>query len=89
MQDSFAKCVKVLEADLLTSVEKDERARLAAAMGGLGRNWTALQETIRILKGDPLPGSLKPVPKAKQKTRSLLTKALMIEEPACDALALG
>ena len=58
MQESFAKCMKVLEADFLASTEKEERARLATAMGGLGRNWTALQETIRILKGQPLPGSL-------------------------------
>jgi hypothetical protein len=58
MQDSFAHCVKVLEADFLASTERDERARLATAMGNLGRNWTALQDTIRVLKGVPLPGSL-------------------------------
>jgi len=66
MQDSCFACVKALEADLRESADKEQRARIASAIGGLGRNWTALQDAVRVLKGDPLPGSLKPVPKPTQ-----------------------
>jgi hypothetical protein len=50
--------MKVLEADFLASTKKGDRAKLATAMGGLGRSWAGLEERIRILKGVPLPGSL-------------------------------
>ena len=84
MQDSCFTCVKALEADLRESADKEERARIASTIGGLGRNWTALQDAIRILKGDPLPGSLKPVPKAKQPKRN--TRAILLEDfPEDDA----
>ena len=60
LQKFCFSCAELLEADLRASADKEERARIATALGGLGRNWTALQDSIRILKGDPLPGSLRP-----------------------------
>jgi hypothetical protein len=58
MQDTLCRTVKLLEGDLHDSTNKGERARLATAIGGIGRSWAGLEERIRILKGQPLPGSL-------------------------------
>ena len=42
-------------------------ARESLALGNLARNWTALQDSVRVLKGEPLPGSYKAErPKSKR-----------------------
>lgn len=60
MQRICFSCAKLLDTDLRETQDKELRARLAVALGGLGRNWTTLQDSVRVLKGDPLPGSLRP-----------------------------
>lgn len=42
----------------------------ATAIGQLVCSWEAAQERIRIHRGKPLPGSLKPVSKARKKSMS-------------------
>lgn len=60
MQAHCYKAAQLLAQDLQATSDKEERARVATALGNLVRNWSALQESVRVLKGDPLPGSLKP-----------------------------
>jgi hypothetical protein len=68
MQKLLFSGAQLLNQDLLGTADKDERARVATALGGLCRNWTALQDSVRVLKGDPMPGSLKPEhPKPKRR----------------------
>ena len=58
----------LLDQDLKGSENKELRARVATASGNLMKTWTALQESVRVMKGDPMPGSLKPErPKPKRK----------------------
>jgi hypothetical protein len=41
----------------------------ATAIGNLVRAWESCQERVRIHRGKPLPGSLKPEPKPKKSDR--------------------
>lgn len=67
MQRLCFENAQLLAGDMGGSEDKQDRARLAVALGNLARNWTALQESIRVLKGEPLPGSYKAEkPKSKQ-----------------------
>jgi hypothetical protein len=54
---------QLLDQDLRAATDKEERARVATALGNLVRNGSVLQESVRVLKGDPMPGKLKPEPK--------------------------
>jgi hypothetical protein len=69
MQKLCFSGAQLLDEDLRGTEDKEGRARVATALGALCRNWTALQESVRVLKGDPMPGSLKPEPKKKKRAR--------------------
>jgi hypothetical protein len=60
MQKHCVKAADLLATDIQATSDKEERARVATALGNVVRNWSALQESVRVLKGDPLPGSFKP-----------------------------
>lgn len=55
--------------------DAEERARLAASITNSVKAWDMTRERIRILDGDPMPGSLRPIAKPK-KVRSISTKPL-------------
>lgn len=57
---------QLLDADLRSADDKEARARVATALGNLVRNWACLQESVRVLKGDPMPGSLRPANKRRR-----------------------
>jgi hypothetical protein len=63
LQQLCASGAELLDQDLRAAEDRELRARVATAMGNLVRNWSVLQESVRVLKGDPMPGSLKPQPK--------------------------
>lgn len=70
LQEVAVDASKALARDLHESDDKTERARIATALGNIMANWTKLQDSLRVLKGQPLPGSFKPEPPAKKPTRS-------------------
>lgn len=57
-----------------SSLEPKECAQAALA-------WERLEERKRILRGKPMPGSLRPEPKAKHRTRSVLPQPISEPEP--------
>jgi len=69
MQKLCYSGAQLLDQDLRGTEDKEERARVATALGNLLKTWTALQESVRILKGDPMPGSFRPKEKPKPTRR--------------------
>lgn len=63
----------LVKHDLIECQDKEERARLLCAIASAAKGWQSLQDQIRILRGRPLPGSLKPEPikRAKRKQADL------------------
>lgn len=53
----------------------DEKATRAQALRNLASVWEVASERIRIIKGKPMPGSLRPIAKPK-KVRAINTKPL-------------
>ncbi len=51
---------QLLDQDIQASADKEQRARVATGLGHLVRAWKTLEDSKRVLKGDPMPGSLKP-----------------------------
>ena len=51
---------QLLDQDIRASADKEQRARVATGLGHLVRAWKTLEDSKRVLKGDPMPGSLKP-----------------------------
>ena len=51
---------QLLDQDIRASADKEQRARVAMGLGHLVRAWKTLEDSKRVLKGDPMPGSLKP-----------------------------
>src|SRR5713226_8116951 len=60
---------ELLAKDLLEETDKETRARIATGLGNLVKNWTVLQDAVRVMKGDPMPGSLRPEQNSKTKSR--------------------
>ena len=54
------KSAKLLGQDLETSSEIGDRARIASSIASLAKGWESMQDQLRILKGKPMPGSLRP-----------------------------
>lgn len=75
MQAACYASAKLLEGDIREATDKEVRARLASALGQLGRNWTSLAESIRILKGQPTPGSLRPEQSRPKRERPIQPSA--------------
>lgn len=71
--------VQLLNADLRASESKTERARIATAIGGLCRNWTGIRDSVRVMKGEPLPsGSAK---KATRQRMEMPARPAVIYQP--------
>ncbi len=76
LRDLAAKHANTLEAkEAKTLSEEVAKAKAIQAYGTL---WREASDRIRILRGRPLPGSLKPVPKARKAPKPL---APSTEEP--------
>lgn len=57
---------QLLDADARAEgATPESRAKAGTALSNVVRAWRVLEEGKRVLKGDPLPGSLKPVPRSK------------------------
>ena len=63
LHDAVNKVAK----DIDNCHDKEIRARLLTALSSAARGWQGLQDTVRILKGDPLPGSLRPTERKRAK----------------------
>jgi hypothetical protein len=62
--------------------EGETRASRAQAICALVRAWSEATQTIRILRGKPLPGSLRPIAKPKKQKHISLAPS---EEPSSPA----
>jgi hypothetical protein len=60
MQQAMYKTALLLEKDALGCTDGEARARVASALANLAKGWDALENRKRILRGRPLPGSLRP-----------------------------
>lgn len=70
---------KVIYSDLVSPLtEPKERCNLTRA-------WDILEERIRILRGKPLPGALKPESKSKRKPAAMHVLEPIAEPPAAQA----
>ena len=51
---------RMLGNDLAGATDTADRSRLAGAIASLTKGWESMQDQLRILKGKPMPGSLRP-----------------------------
>lgn len=70
----------LIRDDIASSNDDETRARLLTSLASAARGWQAMQDQIRILKGKPLPGSLRPVSKPKA-SKSKESVAPVQEQP--------
>ena len=69
MQTLCFSNARLLGADIAGSADLEQRARVATGLGNLVKAWRVLEDAKRILKGDPMPGCLKPEHKQARRTR--------------------
>ena len=69
MQTLCFSNARLLGADIAGSADAEQRARVATGLGNLVKAWRVLEDAKRILKGDPMPGCLKPQNKKSKRTR--------------------
>lgn len=67
MQECVYSTALLLKDDCVESTEREERARCASALASLCKAWEAMDDRRRILRGKPLPGSLRPERKPVKK----------------------
>jgi hypothetical protein len=60
---------QLLDQDIRASADKEQRARVATGLGNLVKAWRVLEDAKRVLKGDPMPGCLKPTERQPRKRR--------------------
>lgn len=80
LQQALYNTALILTDDILTVNDKETRARIASSIASLAKGWQGLQDSKRIIRGKPLPGSKRPAveqPKPKA-SRTLLPPT---EEP--------
>lgn len=79
VQQVAFRSILALEEDLVRSEDVALRARTGSSIAQLARSWDALEDRKRILRGRPLPGSLKP---EKEKPKRIpYWHAVPLEEP--------
>ncbi len=61
LRDAFAAEALAMLADA-SPLAPDQRARRAVAAASLAKAWDAACDRIRIARGQPLPGSRRPLP---------------------------
>lgn len=59
-----------LKQDVCEGQNPDVRARAASGIAQLVKAWDTSRDAVRILRGKPLPGSLRPEPKPKKPRRA-------------------
>jgi len=76
LRDFAAAAAMALQTDMLDHegklmIRRDEYGKPVdlAAIAQLIKGWSEARDAIRIIRGRPLPGSLKPEPKSKPRTR--------------------
>ena len=77
MQTALYETCMVLKEDIHTVSDKEERARIASAIASVAKGWQGLQDSKRIIRGKPLPGSKRPAveqPKHKVKASPSFTE---------------
>lgn len=67
MQQATYECTIVLQGDLKETEDKLLRSRIASGLAQLTKSWELLEDRKRILRGKPLPGSLRPERKAPKR----------------------
>lgn len=74
MQEYVFLTSGIVREDAVNGITCEERARAASALASLCKAWEALDDRRRILRGQPLPGSLRPMADTKKpKAASLPT----------------
>jgi hypothetical protein len=78
LQQAAYETILVLKGDVVRSEDSTLRARLGSAIAQLAKGWDTLENRKRILRGRPLPGSLKPENEKSKRRR--YWKGLMCSE---------
>lgn len=69
LQALAMKTANTLSKDLQFTPDKELRTKQAQALAAVIRAYDTIEERKRILKGKPMPGSLRPESKTKRKTQ--------------------
>lgn len=77
LQRALANAGEELERDLFKSSDKTERTRIAGALASVAKGWQSMNDQLRVMRGVPLPGSLRPEKPSKKVSR---VKASPVEE---------
>jgi hypothetical protein len=80
-QAAFEACMK-LKTDVLDASDREERARAASALSNVSKAWSSMEDIKRILRGKPLPGSLRPESKPKKQRTPRATPSESPDNPA-------
>ncbi len=86
MQEIAFNAVLDLRADMQESKDKLLRTRIATAISQLAKTWDTIEDRKRILKGKPMPGSLRPESKPSKKPKRHATNVIEIESPPKESL---
>lgn len=84
MQQSAFLCAELLKNDLVNESKGSVRATISKGLTQLIQAWERLEDRKRILRGKPLPGSLRPVSKPSKAKRGFSTREQPIESPSID-----
>lgn len=60
LQQALHEVGLLLTEDIKASANKGDRAKAASALAGVSKGWQSMSDQARILRGEPLPGSLRP-----------------------------
>ncbi len=66
MQDALYEACMIMKEDCRNASDKEERAKIAGAMSNTCKGWEALEDRKRVIRGLPLPGSLRPESKPRK-----------------------
>jgi hypothetical protein len=72
LQNAAYDCAMRLREDALRDgLDSERRAKTATALGNLIKAWDSAEDRKRIIRGKPLPGSLRPSTEKKRSSRAL------------------
>jgi hypothetical protein len=70
-QKAYEVAMRLAEDALRDGLDSERRAKSATAMGNLIKAWDSAEDRKRIIRGKPLPGSLRPSTEKKRSSRAL------------------
>lgn len=70
-QKAYEVAMRLAEDALRDGLDSERRAKSATAMGNLIKAWDSAEDRKRIIRGKPLPGSLRPAAEKKRSSRAL------------------